>query len=334
MLRSTLFLIGLLVSSCSYAWGPRGHEYSGAIADALLTPHAKAQIQKLLGYPLKTAATWADCVKDVKMSGGQLKYLSDPKYHQACVSFETPEGEAEMTDYVSRNWNNCSTDPKAKECHKEYHFADVAIQHNQYSREFVGTSDHDIVSAINAAIAVLQNQPTPAPFNIKDKREAVLMLAHLIGDLHQPLHVGAIYLDSQDHPVDPDSPPGSHDPATDTRGGNWIDVGSSNLHADWDNILKTLNPETVAPKVIAKAKALPQPTGPISSWAAHWAGDAVKQSQKAFQGISYAHPGTKGKWEASFEDRKSYSAAKRKAQQLQLEKAGAHLAAVLNEVLK
>lgn len=334
MLKIALLCGGLLASSCSFAWGPRGHEYSGAIADALLTPHAKAQVHKLLGFPLKTAATWADCVKDVQMAGSQLKYLPDPKYHQACKTFETSQGKAEMIDYVGRNWNNCSSDPKTKACHKEYHFTDVAVQHGHYSRDFVGTSDHDIVSAINAAIAVLQGLPTPPPFNIRDKREAILMLAHFIGDLHQPLHVGAIYLDSQDQPVNPDHPPSSHNPATDTRGGNSIDVGSSNLHADWDNVLKTLNPDAIDPKIIAKAKALPQPTGQIADWAAHWAGDTVKQSQKAFEGISYTHPGTKGKWKASFEDRKGYNTAKRRAQQLQLEKAGAHLATVLNEVFK
>lgn len=45
-----------------------------------------------------------------------------------------------------------------------------------------------------------------------------------------------------------------------TRGGNPIDVGSSNLHADWDNVLKTLDPEAISPKVIARAKVLPLPT--------------------------------------------------------------------------
>lgn len=331
-LKAMFYAMCLLAACGAYAWGPRGHEYSGAIADDLLTPLAKAEAHKLLGFPLKTAATWADCVKDVQMSGGKLKYLPNPKYHQACKAFETVKGKAEMVDYVGRNWNNCSTDPKARECHKEYHFADVTIQHDHYSRQFVGTSNHDIVGAINAAIAVLQDQPSPAPFNIKGKREAILMLAHLMGDLHQPLHVGAIYLDSEDQPVNPDAPPGSHDPATDTRGGNWIDVGSSNLHADWDGILQTLDPDAVDSKVIAKARALPLPSGPIMGWATNWAGDTVKQSQKAFQGVSYTHPGTKGKWKASFEDRKAYNTAKRKEQQLQLEKAGAHLAAVLNAV--
>ncbi|WP_409362753.1 S1/P1 nuclease [Bradyrhizobium sp. CIR18] len=34
---------------------------------------------------------------------------------------------------------------------------------------------------------------------MKDKKEALFVLSHLVGDLHQPLHVGAVYLDSAGH---------------------------------------------------------------------------------------------------------------------------------------
>ena len=30
-----------------------------------------------------------------------------------------------------------------------------------------------------------------------------MLLAHFVGDIHQPLHVGALYLDSNDKPVNP-----------------------------------------------------------------------------------------------------------------------------------
>ena len=33
---------------------------------------------------------------------------------------------------------------------------------------------------------------------------AVILLAHFVGDIHQPLHVGAQYFDAQGHPVNPD----------------------------------------------------------------------------------------------------------------------------------
>jgi hypothetical protein len=53
-----------------------------------------------------------------------------------------------MVDYVSRNWSNCTYEDKPTNCHKAFHFADVAIQHDDYERRFIGTNDHDVVSAI------------------------------------------------------------------------------------------------------------------------------------------------------------------------------------------
>ena len=96
----------------------------------------------------------------------------------------------------------------------------------------VGTSDHDIVAAINASIAVLQGGTAPAPFNIKNKREALRLLAHYVGDIHQPLHVVSIYLANDGQVVDPDS--GTFDPNSKTRGG--LLVGSAALHSEWDGV--------------------------------------------------------------------------------------------------
>ncbi len=115
----------------------------------------------------------------------------------------------------------------------------MAIQHDHYSRRYAGTSSHDIVSAIDAALAVLQDKPAPVPFSIEDKKEALFLLAHLVGDLHQPLHVGAVYLDEDGNLVNPDAGAGV-DPATETFGGNLISSGSDNLHHEWDDIPEDL----------------------------------------------------------------------------------------------
>jgi hypothetical protein len=37
------------------------------------------------------------------------------------------------------------------------------------------------------------------------KPVAVILLAHYVADIHQPLHVGATYFDAQGHPTDPDN---------------------------------------------------------------------------------------------------------------------------------
>jgi hypothetical protein len=54
-----------------------------------------------------------------------------------------------------------------------------------------------------------------------------------MGDLHQPLHIGAVYPDNSGIQVDPDI---THmiDPATETLGGNLVFDNNRNFHSAWD----------------------------------------------------------------------------------------------------
>ncbi|MGJ7511937.1 S1/P1 nuclease [Variovorax sp. GT1P44] len=328
-------MAGLLVTCASSAYGPKGHQMIGAIADTQLSPAAKAAVSKNLGYPLRTAATWADCVKDVeKTAAGKFVYNPDPRFAAACKNFGTTIGKDRMVSYARRNWSTCNDPSATKGCHALYHFTDVAIQHDGYDREFIGTSDHDIVSAMQAAIAKLQGDPVPAPFSIKDKAEAMLMLAHLVGDVHQPLHVGAVYLDANDKPVDPDALGGPHDPKMDTRGGNKLEVGSSNLHADWDGVLTSFDPMNPTPELLAMAKAVPTTTGAPGTWPAVWATESVQTSKAAFTGLAYTHTGAKkaDEWVTTFPNRSAYLKEKNAVQKQEMATAGARLAQILNAV--
>ena len=58
-----------------------------------------------------------------------------------------------------------------------------------YEERGVGTSDDDIVHILKQCIAVLKGArgASANPHNFS-QREALLLLVHLIGDLHQPLH--------------------------------------------------------------------------------------------------------------------------------------------------
>ena len=264
------------------AWGPEGHQVVGSIADQLLHDHAKHEVANILGFELRVASTWPDCAKDVvRHHDGSFEYKADPHFDASCASFAT--NSERMVNYVSRNWSNCSYEDKPTNCHKAFHFADVAIQHDTYDRKDVGTSDHDVVSAINAIILVLQNKSAPLPFSIKDKKEALFLLAHFMGDLHQPLHVGAVYLDAAGSPVNPDV--GAFDKNTETAGGNRIsETRHGNLHADWDAIPKKFG-NSADETMVAEAKAIPRTSGQLESWAAAWASDTVIAAQAAFNGL-------------------------------------------------
>lgn len=319
-------------SGRALAWAYHGHEIIGSIADQLLGDNAKKQVKDILGFSLQVAGPWADCVRSVvRLPDGTFKYApSDPIYRIPCTSFETPAETARMEDYVSRNWSNCFY-AASHGCDEAYHFADVAIQHDGYSRSYIGTSDHDIVSAINAAIMVLQGQPAPPPFSIRDKKEALFMLAHFIGDLHQPLHVGAIYLDPYGKPVNPDQ--GGLDPATETAGANLINdqAGQHSLHYEWDELPDGLG-ETGSPAMVKRARAVIATAGPIENFAAIWASDAVMASHVAFQGLTFtaAEP---GHWNVQFADRTAYwDHMTNDVMPDQLAKGGARLAQLLNAI--
>ncbi|HMJ43173.1 MAG TPA: S1/P1 nuclease [Pseudolabrys sp.] len=197
-------LIGLLDPAPASAWGYQGHKVVGSIADQLLKPNAKQQVQQILGFDLRTAGPWADCVKSVvRHDDLSFHYEVDPdhlEYEVPCTRFNSREERARIVDYAKRNWSTCSYTPDGFErgCHNTFHFDDLAVQRNGFDRNFQGQNEHDLVAAIGAAVAVLSDKPVPPPFpfSIKDKKEALFLLAHLIGDLHQPLHVGSVYLDA------------------------------------------------------------------------------------------------------------------------------------------
>lgn len=332
--RSIAGLAIALAPTFSFGWGHQGHEYIGAIADQLLSKNAAAQVQKHVGFTLMIAARWADCVKDVRgLKDGTFRYIPVPKYHVPCEPFETKEGIAQMEDYVARNWRKCDPKHVSSKCHSQYHFADIPIQHGAYSPQYAGAFAYDVTNALNASIAKLQNRPVPAPFSIKDEAEAIFLLAHFIGDLHQPLHVGSVYLDTNGTLVLPAGPGHNFDPNTFTRGGNWIFVAAKrNLHSEWDNI-GNLDSLKISAASLKNAQAIYKatPTIAFEGWIVSWASETVGLAQNAFDGITFNKVGPKN-WTAQFADRKKYLAEENRLTLHQLEKGGARLAQVLNYI--
>lgn len=332
--RAAIALVLALATGSAAPWGPDGHHTVGALADRLIagTP-AQAQVRALLGdLTLEQAAVWADCAKGVDPDKG-FAYTSAGKYPE-CAIHETPAGEAEMIDYVRRNDTNCPRVPGDESCHKQYHYSDEAVQRRRYHLGDVGTRPFDVVAAIGAATHVLRGEPAPAPFDIKDKREALLLLAHFVGDIGQPLHVGAVYLDAKGGVVDPAA--GTFDPATSTQGGNLVATirvatnhRSETFHATWDDIPETLNSSHIDAAWIARARAVPRAHGPTDAWAAQWADTTLTQARKAMQGLDFG-PQQSGQWTVPLTGR--YDDGMAPVKRLQLTRAGAHLAQLLEAV--
>lgn len=349
-MKTILAAMAALSLLCSgrpaFAWGSPGHQQVGAIAQALLNPHARAELKTLLagfaatdatGKPdLASAAVWADCARDVFKGPSGFDYARTDRTPHACFQFKDTPEIARMKDYAERNWTQCVYSPG---CHGAYHFADVALQHDDYdpAHGCVGTSDHDVVSAIQAALAVLQDKPCPPPFSIKDKKEAAVLLAHFVGDLHQPLHVGAVYLTDDGQLRDPgDNPEDAADKASETRGGNSLKFGSdNNLHSAWDGIPAGWG-VAPSPTMLTRARHVAETPGALADRPVAWATETVLQSHKAYTGLTFSPVGLtsdhKRYWIAQFADPKKYGRDRRTLQATQIATAGARLAELYNAV--
>ena len=332
--RVWLGLAAALFSTLATAWGPDGHHTVGALADRLIAGSpAQARVATLLGgLTLEQAAVWPDCAKGVDPDKNYA-YTSAGKYPE-CAIFETPAGEAEMIDYVRRNDTNCPRVPGDESCHKQYHYTDEAIQRRGYHRGDVGTEPFDVVAAIAAAIHVLEGEPAPPPFNIKDAREALFLLAHFAGDIEQPLHVGAVYLDATGAVIDPSI--GTYDPATSTRGGNQITAirvatngRIGNFHATWDAIPEALQSSHIDAAWLAAARKVPPTRGALADWPLTWASGTIVQARAATHGLTFG-PLVAGLWSVPLNGRYDDAMARIKKPQLTL--GGAHLAQTLQAI--
>ena len=327
----TLFAVCGARSDPAAAWGHDGHVLIGAVADTLIagTP-AAAQVKRILGAePLQQAALWADCARNVT-DAAPHRYIANPRFPE-CEPFETPAGQQELESYVARNLTACHPSGEQEVCHKQYHFTDVAVERDSYERRDVGTSDHDVVGAIEACIAVLQGKRSPAPFDIENSKEALRLLAHFVGDVHQPLHVGAVYLSPSGELVDPDR--GRFDPQSATRGGNLLKQGPHNLHSEWDGIPTALRIDRFKPEAVTLAARVAPVAGALKRWPIAWASDTVIASHEAFAGLRFGpEESSEAGREWSFHAPRGYARRRHELQRTQLVKAAARLAQVLEAI--
>lgn len=240
MKKSILVSLGaIVVFVCSsLAYGPTGHEIVGGIADQLLanTPTA-ARVNALIdGITLEKASVIADEIRGWDKNGVDgLAAFPDYSDH--------PKIDKQLRDFWRANPPTQDLN-SAVPSHHWFHYTDVPVLNAaKYSDGKTGRSRWDIVHMINYCIAVLQGEtPENDPRKIT-KPVAVILLAHYVGDIHQPLHVGAEYFDEAGHAVDPDKGTA----ALGDEGGNtfalYLKTGTPEemthralkLHPFWDN---------------------------------------------------------------------------------------------------
>lgn len=331
VLACAIAAVATSICSQAGAWGADGHRTVGVLAEKLLEgTHAGAEVRALLGtLSLADATLWADCAKGVKpdeANPSQLVYASAGRFPE-CQIFETPQGQAEMIDFVRRNLKSCNPQPHEEDCHRQYHYTDLNLTQPVYRLGVVGAREDDVVGAITAAIRVLQGKAAPPPFAFKDKREALLVLVHYVGDIHQPLHVGAVYVSAAGRRINPDKT--GLNLGTETRGGNELMVAERRLHSLWDEVGPSQRPSRVDAAWVARAKAVPATGSDLEQFSTLWATDSLRQSREAFRLVTFA-PRVDKQWPTSLPN--DYPARMALVKRVQLTAAGAHLAEVLERI--
>jgi hypothetical protein len=186
----TCFLFSLLVlnTSKAYSWGEAGHSIIGAIAEERMEPTTRNFIAGILGIePVAVSAVWADAVKD------------DQRFNHNSKSRIQSERDADDNNF------------------SDFHFVEVptGFTYDTSPEKNVKDSYGAIAGAITILKAPKKEYPRLA------KIIALRYLVHIVGDIHQPLHVGNNF----------------------DIGGNVCSVlvenekYPTNLHAVWDNVL-------------------------------------------------------------------------------------------------
>ncbi len=274
-----VLLIISLLSINGFAYGPRGHQLVGAIADRRLKKNEAVadKVRDLLdGMTLQRAATLPDEIK-----GWQCG--TEPSGPNRI--------NRELQAFINANCGN-------KPSHNFFHFTDVPVKGNEdYDDGEIGRAPFDIVQMIPFCIRVLKGEVPETNEHAITKSIAVILLTHYLGDIHQPLHVGAEFFDADGNPFHPT-------PANkgfEDQGGNKLTlftfmngrrVSAGKFHGYWDsqtveNAFGNTQNSKVAQRLAAKKPDNWELTGGIETWAEQLANDILPIAREAHDRLQY-----------------------------------------------
>lgn len=287
LLRVVATLLLLTLPTSAFAWGPTGHRVVAEIAQRHLTRAAQTKVSQLLyGRTLADVANWPDELR------------SDPRFDKyRPLHFATVKDG--LTSYRDAEKARCG---------------DVVVAIDAFTA-FLRTGSRETLYGVKALTdksdGTGQDACNPQETEPISRAMALSFLVHLMGDLHQPLHVGGTDLGGNLVKV------------------NWMNRWQTNLHSTWDD--EMVDYERLDYKEYArfldhasKADSRRWLTGDTISFA----DEAIAMRSKL-----YVFPDDSGTPEVHLISYK-YVGAQRDRMREQLLKGGLRLARVLNSVFK
>ncbi len=309
-MRRVLGLASVMVVATASlgAFGEAGHRVVGRVAALHLSgSRALEEVGRILRpqETLADATLWADTIKS--------------------VTYEDEDTGRFRLEHPS---------------HDTYHYTDLPFQATRYDPDAPGAHAADVVRMAGECIRVLKG--TSRTFT---PREALRLLAHYAGDMHQPLHIGTAYVSAQEPLtfVVPEGPTGWRM----ALGGNALRYGPEdafNLHSFWDTRAVTLamQQDDVAMYAARLLNEVPVESawrneGAPESWPAQWATEALEYAKEVHRDVkvtAYLGPDadrrTAHRWRIELPP--DYDARARQRSRIQLAKGGYRLAATLKAI--
>jgi len=318
-------------------WIASRHEMIAGAAERHLNQRAKNEVTRILrplGAELSQIAGWADWIK---------RHHADPN-----------DDDPDTINFLKDRTNAENS---------RWHYVDLPVDAFEYSREAYAhfTRDDDVVQMISASVVVLMGKS-----NRFSELNALRLVVHLTGDVHQPLHVGCGYVgDKNGKPLLVRDPSAAQGLKSD-RGGNELilPIGAGiSLHSHWDGLgevppahqdvaVRTrLRPQHV--DKLSNMIALRSPTsgaarvthaGPPEKWAVRWATSSVLLAREAYRSLEISglhggsrpspspHGPTANTFDVNWEGRAAYDARCYPIANEQLKNAAANLAELLNAI--
>jgi hypothetical protein len=180
-------------------------------------------------------------------------------------------------------------------------FVNLALGSDNYVDDGPFSTSFDIVHSINLCVSVLEGKS-----KVFTKLQALRFLVHLVGDIHQPLHVGTGYYRLSGNTVTLVEEPQQAKKLQSDIGGNILFYdGEAELDAFWDTCLvQTMTgskgcvaegkvPTDEYQKLVNELNKIVKDDqwktpGDFHSWAEQWATDSVHQAKSAYEPITLA----------------------------------------------
>jgi hypothetical protein len=278
--RLILVLLIALAPTPAFAWWEYGHQTVAAIAWLNVSPRTRAEIDRLLRQArlLETPTCPARTIEQAAVWPDCIKTLGD------------------RFSYAS-----------------SWHYADVDICH-PFDPTPACRDGNCVIAQIERNLRLLANRSLP----VRERIFALAFVVHLVGDLHQPLHVGE-HGDS---------------------GGNQINArygaigGRLNLHSIWDGLLaeRAISSPPGGPRGIlgqySQAEIAAMGEGNVEDWAR----ETWQLSHDDVYALVFANP-CRGKQTGPVTVDEAMTQKLIPAVRLQIARGGVRLAKLLNETL-